>query len=141
MQLNQITSKKKQEKLVLHESVLSTVAGVWEKGHDSIKNLPRNNYQASAKFISNQLCLITDAITELDEARALMDSESVSDDIDELEVDEFDLRWSGSDLKLIGPAVGLLKTAKNLVKKIGQTVKEIGSQEYSLGDHSWLIFF
>jgi len=134
IQLNQMVRKKKRKKLILQESVLSTVAEVWEKGHDSTKGLPQNNYDACSKFILNQLCMINDAISELDDARALIASEEVKSDIDEYEIDEFDLRWSEADLILLGPATGLLKTIKNLAKKIGQTAKKIGNEHHAMDD-------
>ena len=127
------------KKFILQESELCTVAEVWEKGHDSIKALPKNNYDACSKYILNQLCLITDAISELDDARALVSSEEVKSDIDEFEIDEFDLRWSDADLKLLGPGTGLLKTVKNLVKKIGQTAKRIGGEDHAKGDNNLTI--
>ena len=132
--------KKKRKKLILQESTLTTVAEVWEKGHDAIKALPPNNFYACSKFILNQLRLITDAISELDDARALVASDEVKSDIDEFEIDEFDLRWSEADLKILGPATGLLKTVKNLVKKIGQTAKNIGSENHAMGDHNLTIY-
>ena len=120
--------KKKRKTLVLPEKSLTAAAEVWEKGHKSFKELPVNNFIASSKFILTQLRLISDAISELDEARELVSSEEVKTDIDDFEMDEFDLNWSETDLKILGPATGLLKTVKNLVKKIGQTAKEIGTQ-------------
>ena len=125
--MTQSVRKKKQKKLILQEKTLTTTAQVWEKGHQSIKELPKNNYVACSKFILVQLRLISDAISELDEARELVSSEEVKSDIDEFEMDEFDLNWSEADLKVLGPATGLLKTVKNLVKKIGQTANEIGA--------------
>jgi hypothetical protein len=125
--LTQSVRKKKRKKLVLEEKTLTSTAEVWEKGHQSIKELPKNNYVACSKFILIQLRLISDAISELDEARELVSSEEVKSDIDEFEMDEFELNWSEADVRVLGPATGLLKTVKNLVKKIGQTAKEIGA--------------
>ena len=133
-QLNHSVLKKKRKKLVLQETSLTTAAEVWEKGNTSIKTLPKNNYVACSKFILSQLRLIADAISELDEARALMASEEVKEDIDDVEMEEFNLDWSEADLKLLGPATGLLKTVKNLVKKIGETAKDLGSNSNALDD-------
>ena len=120
--------KKKRKKLVLQETSLVTTAEVWQKGQESIKNLPKNNYIACSKFILSQLRLISDAISELDEARAMIASDEIKEDIDELDMDEFELDWSEQDIRLLGPATGLLKTVKNLVKKMGQTSKDIGAK-------------
>ena len=81
--MNQSVRKKKKKKLVLQEKSLTTAAEVWEKGHQSIKELPKNNYSSCSKFILAQLRLIGDAISELDEARALVASEEVKCDIDD----------------------------------------------------------
>ena len=126
--------KKKRKTLVLQEKSLTTAAEVWEKGHQSFKDLPINNYIACSKFILTQLRLISDAISELDEARELVSSEEVMSEVDELELDEFDLNWSESDLKLLAPATGLLKTVKNVVKKIGQTAKDLGAEAKATED-------
>ena len=83
--------KKKRKKLVLPETSLVTTAEVWQKGQESIKNLPKNNYIACSKYILSQLRLISDAISELDEARAMIASDDIKEDIDELDMDEFEL--------------------------------------------------
>jgi len=131
---NESVLKKRRKKLVLQETSLTTAAEVWEKGQESIKGLPKNNYAACSKFILSQLRLIADAISELDDARALVASEDVKDEIDDFEMDEFDLDWSEADLKLLGPATGLLKTVKNLVKKIGETAKEMSGKGNALDE-------
>ena len=120
--------KKKRKKLVLPETSLVTIAEVWQKGQETIKNLPKNNYIACSKFILSQLRLISDAISELDEARTMISSDEIKEDIDDLEMNEFELDWTEQDIKLLGPATGLLKTVKNLVKKMGQTSKDIGAK-------------
>merc|ERR1712141_343739 len=100
LKLHQSVRKKKRKKLVLPETSLVTTAEVWQKGQESIKNLPKNNYIACSKYILSQLRLISDAISELDEARSMIASDDIKEDIDELDMDEFELDWSEQDIQL-----------------------------------------